>query len=54
MKSSSPCPGAVCTKPVPASSVTCSPKITGETLSKNTCLYVTPSKSRPEIFPTTS
>ena len=36
-KSSWPWPGAVCTAPVPASSVTCSPRITGTCRSWNGC-----------------
>ena len=40
-------PGAVCTAPVPASSVTCSPRITGTCRSWNGCCSFSPSSAAP-------
>ena len=43
----------MCTEPVPASSVTCSPKIIGDFLSTNGCLVFNNSKSCPTQEPIT-
>ena len=53
IKSSAPWPGAVCTQPVPASSVTCSPLITKDSRSRNGCWQTILSSSAPFHWPNT-